>query len=276
MKIGRSDMKRKFLGWGCALVVGAITLGGCANGYKRFYSDQSLRFSDIGYERSAGAPQLISLSKDPWETIGQMWTEGYAVVGQAAFEGQRARANGALNQAKAVGAAYVAVSSEYQSTRSGSIPITTPTTTTAHSSGNVSGYAGRPYSGSYSGTTTVYGTQTTYVPYSVDHYNQAAIFFSPLQRRGTGLLVVEMSDSKKREVGTNRGVEVRAVRRGSPAYQADVLPGDVLLSVNGNSIDGLAAGTAAFRESFGSTAKVVLARGDQRITKDIVLPSGAW
>jgi len=54
-----------------------------------------------------------------------------------------------------------------------------------------------------------------------------------LQRR-TGLSVAEVRE------GRQRAVAVKAVRRGSPAARAGILPGDLLSAVNGREVDGIA------------------------------------
>jgi len=57
--------------------------------------------------------------------------------------------------------------------------------------------------------------------------------------------VVDLTDDLRRQIGTNRGVLVHAVIKGSPAFNADVMRGDVITKI-GEDI-------TPDRKSFGAT-----------------------
>jgi hypothetical protein len=251
-----------------AAILTALVLSGCASGYQQFYRPAS---ADWKVVRSTDEPVVSRSSGRPQEDVGTMFEAGYGLVGTAAFVGALQDRAGAVAQAKKVGANRVVIGNTYRNTQSGVTPITTPTTTTAYTSGSVRPYGGG-YGASYSGMTTIYGSETTYIPYSVDQYEQYALFFAPLQRKGLGLMVYMPTDEAKRLAGTNKGHQVTHVRRDSPAYRADILPGDLLVTFGGRDLIEPKDFITAVTASYGRDIDVVMYRGSVRIVKHLFLP----
>ena len=157
------------------------------------------------------------------------------------------------------------------------MPITTPTTSTTYNSRTVSAYGSGGYAnGMYSGTSTTYDTQTTYIPYSVDRYEQAALFFKPLARIGLGVKLGLLSDADKQRLQSNKGMLVEAVRKGSPAFAADILPGDIVISIGGKPTYDLDSTKAAVIAARGHEADYVLFRQSKLLTKKITVPNDTW
>jgi hypothetical protein len=253
----------------------AVLLAGCANGYEKFY--QPVPPPSMGFAPFTGDPQLTYASAPLRETVLQMFRAGYGLTGVSDFTGPAQNPAGAVAQAKKVGAAVIVISQRYQNTVSGAIPITTPTSTTSYTSGtaNIYGTAGMA-SGNYSGTTTTYGSQTNYIPYSIDRYEQAALYFAPIPRRGPGIIVYQLTDTQRQQLGTNQALQIGGVRDGSPAFLADVLPGDYLFSIDGvPTYDARSLGQV-FAQAAGHGAKLELMRSGQRMTKVINVPAGDW
>jgi len=48
----------------------------------------------------------------------------------------------------------------------------------------------------------------------------------------------DLSDRERQQFQTNHGVYVETVVDGTPAYQNDILPGDIITAVDGSVIDG--------------------------------------
>jgi S1-C subfamily serine protease len=253
-----------------------ILVSGCANGYQKFYSSVQPGSSGIQTLAFTGEPRLVPGSKDDATTVQAMFGDGYGLVGVSNFIGPSEDTSGALVQAKKIGAAVVAISSQYQNTVSGDIPLTTPTTNTSYSAGTVNtvGSYGSA-SGTYSGTTTTYGSQTTYIPYSVDRYVQKALYFAPLERRGIGVFFVLLKDEERQVLGTNKAVKIVSVRKNSPAFSSDLVPGDYLLSVNGQVVFDVPSATAALAAARGATEFVIVHRGS-KVAKSIDVPLGEW
>jgi serine protease Do len=112
---------------------------------------------------SGNEPWIMSAGADPKADVRRMYEDGYSVIGVSAFVGAAAAQSGAIEQAKKVGAAAILIGAKYRNTETGSIPITTPTATTSYSTGNVNAFgSGGSAFGTYAGSTTTYGTQTTW------------------------------------------------------------------------------------------------------------------
>jgi S1-C subfamily serine protease len=78
--------------------------------------------------------------------------------------------------------------------------------------------------------------QTTYVPVNTDYYEYSATFWAKVKPSPIGVLVDPLSEDQKKELQSNKGVVVDWVVRGTPAYNADVLKGDILVSLAGEEI----------------------------------------
>ena len=64
-------------------------------------------------------------------------------------------------------------------------------------------------------------------------------------------------------------------RRDSPAFRADILPGDVIISVNGSEVTGL-PDAMAIQQLAGQTITIGINRRGSTITKQLALPAGDW
>jgi len=113
-------------------------------------------------------------------------------------------------------------------TQTSTATVTTPTTTTSYSTGTATAYGSRgPVTAYGSGTTTTYGSTTNYVPITVQRVDYGAVYFVK-QRFGLGVFIRDLNDSERQDLQTNRGVAVRLVVDDTPAYNADILVGDVI------------------------------------------------
>lgn len=111
--------------------------------------------------------------------------------------------------------------------------------------------------------------------YSVDRYDQSAIFLAPIPRKGYGLRVRPLDLDEARRYGTNRGLVVVAIRTGSPGFLSDILPGDVILQVNGRPVYDLASYNAAM--PWGQALDLEIRRDGVVIRKSLqIRPTGEW
>lgn len=252
----------------------ALALGGCASGYSKFYTPVTA--PGFNPQRYEGEPEIIRSSGDFGADTATLFARGLGPVGRAAFNGPMGTPGQVIVQAKKVGAAVVVVSSAYTGSVQGAIPITTPTTSTSYSQGTATAFgpAGMA-TGTYNGTTTTYGTETTYVPYAIQRYDQAAVFFAPLPQEGMGVAFGALSQAQQTALGSAAGLAVRGVRQGSPAFLGGVISGDVLISVNGQPVYNRETLRSAVASA--PTVKVELLRGDSRLEKTLSLPAGwSW
>jgi len=250
----------------CAM---ALATTGCAaqNPYVQFYQpiDNARGLArPIDY---SGEPQLLASSGDWAQDELRMYSKGYAPIGAASFNGAKAGQGEAMEQARQLHASHVVVSSTYESTVSGAYAITTPSTDTGTFSGMV---GGTPYSGSV----TTQGTETMMIPYSINRYDQSAVFFAPLSRAGFGVYLGEVPGEIRAKTGTNAGVYVLAVRDGSPAYNGDIVQGDVLLEVDGQPLSGSNYGSL-IAAVIGKPAEFTIWRLGERVSKMVTITT-SW
>jgi hypothetical protein len=224
------------------LVVASLFLIGCVNNFQKFYIDNA---SDPNFPSSSliptvGEPELIQGSNDKALDSSRMSEDGYISVGYSSFyaSGDVTREN-LLAQAKKVGAAKVIYYQEYMDTQSGVMPLTLPNTQTTYHSGSVSAYGngGNAY-GSYNGSSTTYGTSTSYIPYSRDRFEYGATYWVKMKMPVLGVQVRDPNLEERTAAGTNKGAVVVLSIKGGPAFEADMLPGDLVIKINDNDVVG--------------------------------------
>lgn len=203
---------------------------GCAtNPYKDYYNDTTggkFRRGELG--PSPVQPELRKGS-DKNNDIMSMMEDNYLALGYSTFSAGDVGFNGAIKQAKLVGADVVLVYSNYLNAVTGNMPMSVPDSQTTYT--NVSGQVGNSnYSGS--GYSTTYGTKTMNIPYSVDRYDYFAGYWMKMPAPKFGARVTDLTPEKRAEIGSNSGVLVIAVVKGSPAFKGDILAGDVIRKIN--------------------------------------------
>jgi hypothetical protein len=235
-----------------------------SNDWEKFY--RPLPFPSP-VEPSATAPELIGSVGSAIQDANAMWRKGFVVLGYSSFNSPNEKTSDAMRWATKLKARYVILNTNLESSSTTTIPLTLPQTTTSTTSGNVAvtgsgGYA----NGTYSGTTTNYGTQTTYIPVTVNRFQKTALYFAAAPQKGAGVLTRELTPQEISTYDTQRGFVIRAIRDGSPAYQANLLPGDAVIQVNDQPAD-----LTAWHSAIASTtpAKIHLIRNGQ--ARDITL-----
>jgi len=248
-------------------------LAGCANPYAKFYHGLENGQSIPGYI-SPTQPLQIYSSNDFSKDIQGLQAKGFVVIGSAAFQGasNQDTERPLREQAAKVGAQVVLVSSKYSHTVSGAIPITTPTTSMAYTSGTATAYGSGGVVNAYgNSTTTMYGQQTSMVPYSIDRSEFGAVFMAKVKGR-LGVIVTPLDDATRKRLETNQGVLVRIVVEGSPAYLADVLPGDVILQIGSDTVQSPEYFTKTLLVKYqGQATTLKLDRNGKSVEKNVTL-----
>ncbi|HEY8878642.1 MAG TPA: PDZ domain-containing protein [Roseateles sp.] len=256
-----------------AAVVLAALLTGCASGYQQFYRPAPGATPEaLAAERAApptGSPlvERASSKTSADEIIDAYARRGYVLIGSSSFNsGQSESDAAAVEQGRRVGADLVVIlDPRYTGTVNGSIPITTPTTSTSYTQGTATAYGkGGPVTAYGSSTTTTYGTQTNYVPFAVNRNDYSAGYFVK-RRWAFGAMWRDLTDAERQALQSNRGVAVRLVVEGTPAFIADILPGDIILAVNGAPVFGQEELSRLIRANAGKkTPFTVYRQGGQR------------
>jgi hypothetical protein len=196
---------------------------------------------------------------------------GYSPIGNASFNaGMNAVSEAQLRQQAAkIGAHAVLVASKYTHTVSGAVPLTIPQTTTSYSTGTATAYgAGGTVNAYGSGTTTTYGSQTMMMPYSVARADFGALFFAKTKAR-LGIFPSAVDDTTRKILQTNAGISVLVVTEGTPAFAADVLPGDVLLAIGDDPVQSVESFYQLLDKYQGQSPVLKIARDGQRMEKRI-------
>jgi membrane-associated protease RseP (regulator of RpoE activity) len=177
-----------------------------------------------------------------------------------------------LKQAVAVGADLVLIlNPSYTGSVTSSLPITTPTTTTSQTNATATAYGrGGPVTAYGSGTTTTYGTQTNYVPITVHRSDYGAVYFIK-QRFSLGAFFRDLDESERQRLQTNRGAVVRLVADSTPAFNADILVGDVFTAVDGEAVANTEALSKLLAERRGKSITISLVRGGAPLEKKVTL-----
>ena len=152
-----------------------------------------------------------------------------------------------------------------------SIPITTPTSSTSYTSSNATAYGTGGSATAYgNSTTTTYGNKTTYIPITVNRVDYGAVFFVK-QRFRFGAFTRDLSDAERRDLQSNQGAAVEVIVDDSPAFDADILVGDIVTALNGHSI----ANTARLMQQLGELqpglTRITLIRDTQRLDKQVLI-----
>jgi hypothetical protein len=255
------------------LILLPLLLAGCANPFVQFYQDRTgghdLTKSPV-VVLPTGEPKLYR-GADKDADYQRMLENGYNLVGYSSFNGANVNFNDALTQAKSVHAEIVLVYSKHTETRSGVMPLTLPDiqTSTTTLSGSAFGSGGY---GSFSGTanTTTYGTQTTYIPYSVDRHDVLASYWIKIKPPVFGVHTRELTPELRQRIGSNKGVHVFAVIRNSPAWKADVLKDDIITKISNTEILDRSSFRKVVGENHGKMVTVEILRNGRRITKEII------
>ena len=206
-----------------------------ANDWEKFYTPlgttEQLIPSNVPPET---VPSMGDLDRD----VDAMWRRGYTLIGYSYFNTGNSKTQDASRFAAKLKARYLIVGTQLISSHTSSIPFTSPTTNTTYNNGTVNAYgSGGSAHGTYSGTSTTTGSQTTYIPITVNRFNKLAAYFMEVPKYGAGIIPRELTPEETQLVETRRAFAVRFVRDRSPAYNADLLPGDIIMTVNDQPAD---------------------------------------
>lgn len=209
---------------------------GCSNPFTTFYKpfDSTLRLkTDRNPERFKGsdaAEDYLNMIENNWSYVG--YSSFTADAGDIDWDD-------AIAQAKKIGAsAVIFYDPKFESSRSGAIPITTPDVTTSYSTANATAYGSGGTVRAYgSGTTTTYGSQTTMIPYTVNRYSYMVTYWDKRPQQWIlGAYYQDLSRETRTAIGSNKGVILTAIIKGSPAFQADLLRGDIIKDIEGEEV----------------------------------------
>ncbi|HEX5464422.1 MAG TPA: PDZ domain-containing protein [Burkholderiales bacterium] len=253
-----------------------VFLPACAsNGFEDFYTSVPGATPEaIAAHRAAlppETPKLIRINQagltNSLAALGEL---GYQPIGYSSFNGgSNVSSDDALEEGENEGADVVVfIDPSYTGTVSGEYSISSPTSTTSYTSGTVTDSYGNTLYGN--ATTTTQGTTTTQIPYSFNRYDYGAIYFvKNYFLLGAGFRNLNTEETAM--AGTNRGVRVIMIVRGSPAFRNDILVGDIIESINGTVIYGEDEAFKLITASAGKTISLTILRKGKIIRKSAQL-----
>lgn len=280
---GRKKMKNILF----IICFSVFILSGCArNPFSKFYFDK-IRSVDVTKDSrfiTSSKPPKIYRGSDMKTDHQRMLEDGYAFLGHSSFNAGNVNRKQLMAQGKKVHASIILFYSQYTNTVSGNYPMFFPdtkTSTTYHSggistSGNVGGLINNiPYSssGSYSGTsrTTTHGTKIAYMPYSQRRYNYVASYWIKFKPAILGAHLTCLTPEERKKIGSNKGLAIRAVLNGSPAFKADLFKGDIVKKVKDIEIMEPKDLRKAVKKYAGDKVVFHIIRDGKKIKKEVML-----
>ncbi len=248
-----------------------IVLTGCAtNWYAKSYQDYRPPSELVKSLPEGANPLIIHVEYDRGareEAAKDLLRKNFIVIGESAFYAADATDEQLKNHARNIGAEAVLHSSKFSETKSGVVGVPQYNPGQSYRS-SFSGYSGgRHFYGS--GTTTTPGSfSTQYVPYSVDLHEYSVLYFAKSEtKRRFGFNFRDLNPKEKLSLESNVGVAIDVVLNGSPAYEANLLEGDIITAIAGRKVtdaqsmkkllDEAPAGSVAFQIVRKGAAKVV-------------------
>lgn len=254
----------------------SLFLAGCASGYQQFYKPASSAVLErLATQRVSPAPAAPYIERsqpgNSQAILESYMKRGYIMIGHSAFNaGREESEDSAVRQGKNVGADLVLIlSPKYTGSVTTSVPIITPTTSTSYTNGSATAYgAGRTVTAYGNSTTTTVANTTNYIPITINRSDYGAVYFVK-QRFSVGVFTRNLSDSERQEFQTNKGAIVTIIVDGTPAFDADLLAGDRITSVDGQDISDSTNFNALLRERLGRKVSLTILRRGQLIEKSI-------
>jgi hypothetical protein len=255
------------------IVVTATILSGCAstgsgnNPYERYYN--AIPFFDaLPAQYFQAPPSVIQLERtdDMVKSIARVEEDGALFIGELAMTGTRPDMYQVIALGQKHGAAGALVMIKPLEKRSGVQTITTPNY--SMSTGNVMGNSGGGTFGA-TGQSSSIGYTTQAVPYEQNIYAINVMYYkkaSGPEAFSLGASVKEVSQEDRQLAKDNRGVYVAGVVRGSNAFKANILPGDVIVRVEGRDIFGRTEFTDVLTEIRKDEITIDVRRGGEVIT----------
>jgi hypothetical protein len=147
------------------VIFSALLIQGCASlGHKNFYT----QVAPTKYPTTAKT-MVFEYANVNLKEIYDLLFSDFLIIGRSGFNGPYQAPTRSASFAKSIGADVFLSSSQFKETRTSFMILSTPTLSRTY----VSGYSG---TGSFYGTATTFGTETTTVPIRVDRYDQDGLY----------------------------------------------------------------------------------------------------
>jgi serine protease Do len=199
--------------------------------------------TDLKYLDQNEKPQIFStndLQRDVKIARSKYWFP----IGYSSFNGPMGTQDQVLSQAQALGAPMVLVTSQFTENRTITTPLFIPNNQTTYyngtTNGQINGYNGynANYNSNTTGTATTYGTTVVPMTSVQTRYDQTVVYFARyVKKLRFGLSYAPLTPELQQKYERNTGALVEIVFENSPAFSANVLPGDIVIEIDGIAVD---------------------------------------
>lgn len=227
-----------------------VALTGCAhNGYREFYhpnfdpKNPPVPTTDLIYLDQNEKPQIFStndLQRDVKIARSKYWLP----IGYSSFNGPMGTQDQLLSQAQALGAPMVLVTSQFTENRTITTPLFIPNNQTTYYNGTTNGqiYGSYGYNANYNsnttGTATTYGTTVVPITKTQTRYDQTAVYFVRSSRKYKfGVTLNPLTPELRQKYERNTGALVDIVYENTPAFNANILPEDIITELDGKAVE---------------------------------------
>jgi hypothetical protein len=234
--------------------LGAVFLVGCAsNPYSEFYRANENSIQNSIY---LGEVKIIQ-SNDQNLDINNMLKKGYIIIGSSNFSAYQTNKNidELITQAKKIGAEIVLFSSNFIRTETLNVTSVMPTT-------NVTYIGNTPI--------TSYNSNIVNIPVNKNRNNYVATFLKKSSSR-IGILAQDIPDNERLKRQKNKGSKVMIIVDDSPAFNADILVGDIIEEINGITINNTNTAVEIFKDLDVKQFNLKLERNGMIVNKVITL-----
>jgi PDZ domain len=253
-----------------ASCIAVLVLYGCANPYAQFYRGTPDARTVANYVPPE-APLRIYSTNNFARDIELLERRGLAPIGESSFNAAASRVSERQLRAQAekLGAAVVLVASQYTGTVAGAMPLLVPNNSTSYTTGSATVVGpGGVANVAGSATTNTYGSQVVMMPYAIRRADFDAVYFVKVHQH-FGVFYGVIDDATRARLQTNAGVLIKTVVEGSPAALADILPGDIILAIDGERVDSREMFNAEMKTKLGRETTLTIDRNGQRIEKKV-------
>jgi len=194
-----------------ALMV-VVMISGCASGYQKFYKSEvdGKTSENIELLQPGQEPKVYGTNNFERDSKA-LFSKGYIRIGYSSFNGSFEDEKKVKAQAKRVGAYIVLIDSKYTNTQSTTSSLFVPNGT--------------------------YGTLAVPITSHQRRFDQNAIFFAKYTKKlKLGIQIRDLTEAQRIEAERNTGVSIYVVMNNSPAFKANLLPGDIAIEINGTPI----------------------------------------
>ena len=202
---------------------------------------------------------------DSIQTAAREWARNrYVPLGSSSFEASMQSESSLIRFGNSLGATHATYDRTYLRTNRGVVPLTLTRPTTSYTTGTIQTASG---SATYSETT--YGTETTtrMMPYAMDRYRHEVIYWAPLNvTPAAGIWPRDLTSEEAIRFNRNTGAFVDIVVKGTPAFEADVLSGDLLIRIDETPINSSQDYLDYILSNQGREVSVILIRDGKQMT----------